>query len=96
MARTRSSIFRDRDDYEAVYKIALVGDSGVGKSALLLQFIDQRFVDTDSSTFGVDMVRNSVSAKRVAHICELEDLCYECGWEKGQITVGRTSYWFGL
>ena len=65
MARTRSSIFRDRDDYEAVYKIALVGDSGVGKSALLLQFIDQRFVDTDSSsTFGVDMVRNSFSEKR--------------------------------
>jgi GTPase SAR1 family protein len=44
-------------DYEVVYKVALVGDSGVGKSALLLQFLDKRFLAAEASTFGVDMVK---------------------------------------
>ena len=48
--------FKDAADYEVVYKVALVGDSGVGKSALLLQFLDKRFMVSEASTFGVDMV----------------------------------------
>lgn len=41
-------------DYDHLYKILLVGDSGVGKSSLLLRFTEDTFMDTFISTIGVD------------------------------------------
>ena len=37
-----------------VYKILLLGDSGVGKSCLLLQYVDGTYTDTFIGTIGVD------------------------------------------
>ena len=42
------------NDYDHLYKILLVGDSGVGKSSLLLRFTEDTFMDTFISTIGVD------------------------------------------
>lgn len=42
----------DRADY--AFKIVLIGDSGVGKSSVLLQFSDGYFADDMQSTVGVD------------------------------------------
>jgi GTPase SAR1 family protein len=44
------SIFRQ--DY--FYKIALVGDSSVGKSSLLKRYCDDHFEETYHATIGVD------------------------------------------
>ncbi|VDK32376.1 unnamed protein product [Taenia asiatica] len=41
-------------DYDYLFKLLLIGDSGVGKSCLLLRFSDDSFVDTYISTIGVD------------------------------------------
>ena len=41
-------------DYQYVFKIVIIGDSGVGKSALMHRFIDNTFYDNYQSTIGVD------------------------------------------
>jgi hypothetical protein len=49
-------------EYDALYKICLVGDSGVGKSSVFVQFLDKQFNEHFLSTFGVDMVSFSSSS----------------------------------
>jgi small GTP-binding protein len=44
--------------------MVVIGDTGVGKSCLLLQFIDKRFSSVHDLTIGVDF------GKRVVDICE--------------------------
>ncbi|AFZ81264.1 Ras related Rab1a small GTP-binding protein [Theileria equi strain WA] len=41
-------------DYDYLFKLVLVGDSGVGKSCLLLRFADDSFTDSYITTIGVD------------------------------------------
>ncbi|AQK73196.1 ypt homolog4, partial [Zea mays] len=49
--RPRASA-RALDDY--LFKLLLIGDSGVGKSCLLLRFADDSYLDSYISTIGVD------------------------------------------
>jgi len=41
-------------DFDLLFKLLLVGDSGSGKSSLLLRFADDNFTQTFISTIGVD------------------------------------------
>ncbi|PRP76461.1 GTP-binding protein Ypt1 [Planoprotostelium fungivorum] len=41
-------------DYDYLFKLLLIGDSGVGKSCLLLRFADNVYTDSYISTIGVD------------------------------------------
>ena len=41
-------------EHDYLFKLIIVGDCGVGKSSLLLQFTDANFYDTYLSTIGVD------------------------------------------
>eukprot|EP01087_Luapelamoeba_hula_P007731 TRINITY_DN1898_c0_g1_i1.p1 TRINITY_DN1898_c0_g1~~TRINITY_DN1898_c0_g1_i1.p1 ORF type:complete len:217 (+),score=41.60 TRINITY_DN1898_c0_g1_i1:113-763(+) len=41
-------------DYDHLFKIVIVGDSGTGKSCLLLRFTDDNYNDVYISTIGVD------------------------------------------
>jgi len=41
-------------EHDFFFKILLIGDSGVGKSCLLLRFADDSWTDTHISTIGVD------------------------------------------
>lgn len=43
-----------KKDYDHLFKLVLIGDSGVGKSCLLLRFADDNFTDSYISTIGVD------------------------------------------
>merc|ERR550537_1124682 len=41
-------------EYDYLFKLVLIGDSGVGKSCLLLRFADDKWTDSYISTIGVD------------------------------------------
>ena len=41
-------------DYDYLFKVLLIGNSGVGKSSLLLRFADEYFNETQMPTIGVD------------------------------------------
>mmetsp|Transcript_2297 Transcript_2297/g.4916 ORF Transcript_2297/g.4916 Transcript_2297/m.4916 type:complete len:200 (+) Transcript_2297:71-670(+) len=44
----------DAPEHDAIYKLLLIGDSGVGKSSLLVRYADGVYVDSYVSTVGVD------------------------------------------
>lgn len=46
--------------YQYIFKYIIVGESSVGKSCLLLQFIDNRFKDSHDLTIGVDFGSKTV------------------------------------
>ena len=41
-------------NYDHTFKIVLIGESGVGKSCLLVRFVDDKFVHSRQGTIGVD------------------------------------------
>jgi small GTP-binding protein len=56
-------------DYHHIFKIVLIGDSGVGKSCLLTRFADDTYHDATLSTIGVDFkFRNTDIQGRVVKL----------------------------
>ncbi|WP_411022993.1 Rab GTPase family protein, partial [Salmonella sp. s51228] len=48
-------------EYDYLFKLLLIGDSGVGKSCLLLRFADGTYTDSYISTIGVDFKIHTVN-----------------------------------
>ena len=48
------------DDYDYLYKVVLIGDSGVGKSNLLSRFSKNEFSLDSKSTIGVEFATRSI------------------------------------
>jgi Ras-related protein Rab-18 len=49
-------------DYDHIFKVLLIGDSGVGKSCILIRFTDDTFDSNQQSTIGVDFKVKTVDA----------------------------------
>ncbi|KAK1405255.1 putative small GTPase superfamily, P-loop containing nucleoside triphosphate hydrolase [Heracleum sosnowskyi] len=52
--------YRADDDYDYLFKIVLIGDSGVGKSNLLSRFTRNEFSLESKSTIGVEFATRSI------------------------------------
>ena len=53
--------YRADDDYDYLFKLVLIGDSGVGKSNLLSRFARNEFNLESKSTIGVEFATRSIS-----------------------------------
>jgi len=42
------------DEYDMIFKVVLVGDSGVGKSNILTRYLDNTFTEESKATVGVE------------------------------------------
>ncbi|CDO95906.1 unnamed protein product [Kluyveromyces dobzhanskii CBS 2104] len=65
--RTVSAGGSTNKNYDSVMKILLLGDSGVGKSCLLVRFVEDKFTPTFITTIGIDFKIKTVdiNGKRV-------------------------------
>ncbi|KAK7374456.1 hypothetical protein VNO80_07886 [Phaseolus coccineus] len=52
--RSSFSSLEMNPEYDYLFKLLLIGDSGVGKSCLLLRFADDSYIESYISTIGVD------------------------------------------
>ena len=51
------------DEYDYLFKVVLIGDSGVGKSNLLSRFTRNEFNLESKSTIGVEFATRSIQVK---------------------------------
>jgi Ras-related protein Rab-11A len=65
MSTIKTKIIRNDNNnqynYDYLFKISLIGDSGTGKTSILLRFTEDNFKDNTQSTIGVDFKIVSVS-----------------------------------
>ena len=54
------STYRAEEEYDYLYKVVLIGDSGVGKSNLLSRFTRNEFTLDSKSTIGVEFATRTV------------------------------------
>ena len=53
-------ISNDNEHYDYLFKIVLIGDSGVGKSNLLLRYTKNQFKVNSQSTIGVEFATRNI------------------------------------
>lgn len=65
-----------------LFKLLLIGDSGVGKSCLLLRFADDTYTESYISTIGVDFVRIFEFARAEANVLKIHRKSALSSWIK--------------
>jgi len=68
MARRPASWEQGGDEYDYLFKVVLIGDSGVGKSNLLSRFTKNTFALDSKSTIGVEFATRTLQVRRILHL----------------------------
>jgi len=68
-----STISRDSGKYDHLAKVVLLGDTGVGKSCLLLRFAEDTFTNSFISTIGIDFKVKTVNVDGVRTKLQIYD-----------------------
>ncbi len=61
------------DDYDMIFKVVLIGDSGVGKSNILSRYIRDEFSIETKSTVGVEFGSKKLKIKNTNIKCQIWD-----------------------
>lgn len=64
------SAFRQGAEYDYLFKLIIIGDSGIGKSCLLNRFADDVYTDAYISTIGVDFKIRTIEI--CSRVCKLQ------------------------
>ncbi|CAI0462162.1 unnamed protein product [Linum tenue] len=75
-------------EYDYLFKLLLIGDSGVGKSCLLLRFADDSYIESYISTIGVDFV----SWRKFPSCRELSDVIWDTAGQERFRTITSSYY----
>ena len=62
MAAKTSLAMNTFDDYRYLFKIVLLGESGVGKTSVVTKYTDSVFLEQNAATIGVDFRIKTVKA----------------------------------
>lgn len=65
---------RPEEDYDYLFKVVLIGDSGVGKSNLLSRFTRNEFCLESKSTIGVEFATRTLQVFRLSNIVSVFNL----------------------
>lgn len=65
--------YRAEDDYDCLFKVVLIGDSGAGKSSLLSRFTRNEFNFSTKSTIGVEFATRSIRVEEKTVKAQLWD-----------------------
>lgn len=66
---------RKMNDYDFLYKFLLIGDSGVGKSSLLMRFSEHMFSESISATIGIDFCLKTIDIDGKIAKLQIWDTC---------------------
>lgn len=96
--------YRTADDYDYLFKVVLIGDSGVGKSNLLSRFTRNEFSLESKSTIGVEFATKSIQVEEKVVKAQIWDTAgqeryFPHFWNLGsQIlrSINRAIYFFAL
>ena len=60
-------------DYDTLFKIVMIGESGVGKSSILMRYCDNNFTDNFVSTIGIDFKFKTLEENGKRHKLQIWD-----------------------
>ncbi len=69
---------QEQSNVSYIFKFIIIGDTGVGKSCLLLQFIDSRFRLKHEPTIGVEFGAKTLNVKNKAVKLQVWDTVTVC------------------
>ena len=72
-AQTHENENKNENEYDHLLKFLLIGSSGVGKSSISQQFVNNQFEENTLNTIGVDLKIKNIEYEGLIYRCQLWD-----------------------